>query len=311
MLPPSPASNSRRSFLQGIGGFAAAAALSPALRSAVPATPAPVDRASGVKLKLALNAYSFNQALRAGQMSLDDLIRFCADERIDGLDLTGYYLPGYPKVADDRFLHELKRKAFVNGVSISGTGVRNDFAQPDATARRADVQLVKEWIEVAAKLGAPVLRVFSGKSVPPGRTFDEVLAWMTADLQECVEHGRRHGVMIGVQHHHDFLKTAAETIRLVEAVNSAWFGVILDIGSLRQGDPYAEIGKLIPYAVSWQVKETVWSGTTQLPVDLARLKRLILQSGYRGFLPVEALGANLTRERVAGFVARVRTEFGL
>lgn len=311
MTPFSSSPFPRRSFLQGLGGLSAATAFSPALLSAAPATTARVDRATGVKLKLALNAFSFNQALRSGEMSLDALIRFCADEGVDGLDLTGYYLPGYPRVAEERFLHELKRKAFVNGVSISGTGVRNDFAQPDAAARRADVQLVKEWIEVAAKLGAPVLRVFSGKSVPPGRTFDEVLAWMTADLQECVEHGRKHGVMIGVQHHHDYLKTAAETIRLVEAVNSTWFGLILDIGSLRQSDPYAEIEKLIPYAVSWQVKEKVWSGTTQLPVDLPRLKRLIHQCGYRGFLPVEALGANLTREQIALFIARVRTEFGL
>jgi hypothetical protein len=46
-------------------------------------------------------------------------------------------------------------------------------------------------------------------------------------------------------------------------------------------------------------------------VDLPRLKRLIHQSGYRGFLPVEALGANLTREQIAKFIRQVRTEFGL
>jgi sugar phosphate isomerase/epimerase len=311
MTPLLPTLLPRRSFLHALGGLAAAATVSPGTLSAAPASTARVLRAPGVKLKLSLNAYSFNQALRSGQMSLEALVRFCADEGVDALDLTGYYLPGYPKVADDAFLHEFKRMTFVNGVSISGTGVRNDFAQPDAAARRADVQLVKEWVEVAAKLGAPVLRVFSGKSVPAGHTFDAALAWMTADMRECAEYGRRHGVMIGLQHHHDFLKTAAETIRLVEAVNSPWFGVILDIGSLRQGDPYAEIEKLIPYAVSWQVKEKVWSGTTELPVDLPRLKRVILQSGYRGFLPVEALGANLTREHIAKFIARVRTEFGL
>lgn len=310
MKPSPPGFLPRRAFLQGCASVAAAAALGPLVPRAAAAA-GRVVRAPGLKLKLSLNAYSFNGPLRAGTMSLDDVIRFCAEQGIDGLDATGYYFPGYPQVPADTYLQALKRTAFVNGVSLSGTGVRNDFASPDAAKRQADVGMVKAWIEVAAKLGAPVVRVFAGPAVPEGRTFDEVLGWMAKDFRECAEHGRRHGVIVGLQHHHDFLKTAAETIRVVEAVDSEWFGVILDIGSLRAGDPYAEIARLIPYAVSWQVKETVWSGATAMPVDLPRLRGLIERSGYRGFLPVEALDAKNANEKVAAFVARVRREFGL
>lgn len=310
MKPNTPKPILRRHFIQGLGGLAATTAglsvFPPAARAGTR-----VARTAGLKLKLSLNAYSFNQPLRAGKMTLDDVIRFCAEQGVDGLDPTGYYMPGYPNVPDDDYIHRLKRTAFVNGVSISGTGVRNDFTIPDAASRRADIQVIKNWIEVASKLGAPVIRIFSGRNLPAGHTFDEVLAWMAADVKECVEHGRKHGVVIGLQHHDDFLKTADETIRLVNAVNSEWFGVILDIGSLRSGDPYAEIEKLIPYAVSWQVKEKVWSGKTAMPVDLRRLKRLIDQSGYRGFIPVEALDAKNTSERIAAFIAQVRTEFAL
>jgi len=39
-------------------------------------------------------------------------------------------------VPDDAFLYRLKRRAFVNGVTISGTGVRNDFAVNDPAARQ-------------------------------------------------------------------------------------------------------------------------------------------------------------------------------
>jgi sugar phosphate isomerase/epimerase len=270
-----------------------------------------VVRTAGLRLKLSLNAYSFNGPLRAGTMTLDDVIHFCAEQGVDGLDATGYYMPGYPKVPDDDYIYALKRTAFVNGVSISGTGARNDFSTPDAAARKADVQLVKSWIEVASKLGAPVLRIFSGKEVPAGHTFDEVLAWMASDVKECADHGRKHGVIVGLQPHADFLQTAEQTIRLVNAVNSEWFGVILDIGSLQQGDPYAEIEKLMPYAVSWQVKEMVTSGKTTMPVDLKRLKGLIDRGGYRGFLPIESLYAKNSSEGVAKFVAQVKHEFAL
>ena len=297
----------RRQFITGLGGAAAATLVSSLLPRPAQADTR-VTRAAGLKLKLSLNAYSFNEPLRAGTMSLDQVIRFCAEQGIDALDATGYYMPGYPKVPTDDYIYRLKRMAFVNGVSISGTGVRNDFSTPDAASRRADIQMIKNWIEVASKLGAPILRIFSGSKLPDGRTFDEVLAWMVADIKECVDYGRQHGVILGLQHHDDFLKTADQTIQLVEAVNSELFGVILDIGSLRQGDPYAEIKKLIPYAVSWQIKEKVWSGKTAMPVDLKRIKHLIDEGGYRGFLPVEALDAKNASDKIIKFLAQVRQE---
>ena len=74
------------------------------------------------------------------------LVDYCAQPGFDGLDATGYYFPGYPKVPAAAFLHGLKRRAFLNGVTISGTGVRNDFAVADAEARRRDVAMVKAWI---------------------------------------------------------------------------------------------------------------------------------------------------------------------
>jgi sugar phosphate isomerase/epimerase len=300
----------RRHFLQGLGALATAGAAGGLLPQPAQAETR-IARAAGLKLKLSLNAYSFNEPLRAGTMSLEDVIHFCAEQGIDGLDATGYYMPGYPKAPPDNYLYRLKRTAFVNGVSISGTGVKNNFAVPDAASRRGDIEMVKNWIEVASKLGAPVIRIFSGTKHPEGFTFDQVLAWMAADVKECVEYGRQHGVVIGIQHHDDFLKTADDTIRLLNAVDSEWFGVILDIGSVRQGDPYTEIEKLLPYAVSWQVKETVWFGKTAVPVDLKRLKGLIDRGGYRGFLPVEALDAKNARDKVAKFMAQVRQVFAL
>ena len=300
----------RRRFIQGLGGMAFATATCSLLPSPARAATR-VNRVAGLKLKLSLNAYSFNEPLLAGKMTLEDVICFCAEHGIGALDATGYYMPGYPKVPTDDYIYGLKRTAFVNGVALSGTGVRNDFATSDAVSRRNDVQMVKNWIELASKLGAPVVRVFSGAKLPDGHTFDEVLVWMVADMKECVEYGRQHGVVIGLQHHNDFLKTAKDTIRLVEAVNSEWFGVILDIGSLREGDPYAEIEKLVPYAISWQVKETVWFGKTATPVDLKRLKALIGRGGYRGYLPVEALDAKNASEKIVKFLAQVRQEFEL
>ena len=291
--------------------FAKATAIAGAgMASALMAQPsARVIRNSGVKLKLSLNAYSFNKPLRAGEMTLSDVVDYCANLGFDGLDATGYYFPGYPDAPPDEYLFDLKRKAFLNGITINGTGVRNDFAVADADSRKNDVQLVKNWIDVAEKLGATIIRVFSGKKAPDGYSFENVLEWMVPEMQECAGYGEKHGVIVGLQNHNDFVKTADETIKIVEAVNSDWFGVILDVGSLRQGDPYAEIEKLLPYAVSWQLKENVWFGDKETPTNLQKIKEIVDKGGYRGFLPIETLGDGDPRIKVERFFKMVRNVF--
>jgi sugar phosphate isomerase/epimerase len=264
-----------------------------------------VKRNPGVHLKLGLNAYSFNGPLTSGKMTLDDVIDYCAVHNIDGLDPTGYYFPGYPKVPPDEYLYELKRKAYLNGVTLSGTGVRNNFTLAGADQLRGQVQLVKDWIVAGAKMGAAFVRVFSGPALPPNGSFDETLRTMAPAFQECADYGKQHGVLVALQHHDDFLKTAAETIRVVKAVDSDWFSVVLDVGSLRQSDPYEEIEQLLPYACTWQIKEEVYFQGKATPVDLQRIRAIIQKTGYRGFLPFEALGRG-DPEEVTAFLEKVR-----
>ena len=284
------------------GGLAAVAA-------AHAATGGEVKRRAGSRIKIGLNAYSFNKPLMAGKMTIPDVIDYCAQQQLDGVDLTGYYFPGYPEVPSDEFLYGVKRAAFLNGVTITGTGVRNDFALTDPSSRRGHIQLVKDWVDVAAKLGSDMVRVFAGKELPKGYTFDQVLAWMVPAFQECAEYGAKRGVIIGLQHHDDYLKTADETIRVVNLVKSDWFSVILDVGSLRQGDPYAEIEKLRPYASNWQITEHVWYGTKKVEIDLPRIRRIIDKVGYRGFTPIEALGEGDPATIVTAFLQKVRLAF--
>ena len=289
----------RRLFLTG--GLAAAALEG--------ATGGEVKRRAGSRIKIGLNAYSFNRPLMAGTMTIPDVIDYCAQQEIDGVDLTGYYFKGYPNAPSDEVIYSIKRAAFLNGVTITGTGVRNDFALTDPSSRRGHIQLVKDWVDVAAKLGSDMVRVFSGREHPKGYTFEQVLEWMVPAFQECAEYGAKRGVIIGLQHHDDFLKTAEQTIRVVDLVKSDWFSVILDVGSLRQGDPYAEIEKLLPYASNWQVKEHVWYGTKKVEIDLPRIRKIIDKVGYRGFTPIEALGEGDPRAIVTAFLGKVRQAF--
>lgn len=252
--------------------------------------------------KVSLNAYSFNAPLMDGSMTIDNMLEYCAEKGFLGVDITAYYFPGYPQVPADDFLYHVKRKAFSLGLEISGTGVRNDFTEADAAKRSESVSLVKNWIDAAEKIGAPVIRIFSGNLNPAGYSREQILEWMLKDIRECVAYGKAHGVVVAIQNHHDFIKTADEAIQILKAINSEWFGLILDIGSYRAGDPYKEIAKTIDYAVNWQIKEKVFVNGQETDVDLDKLIGMIKSSNYKGYLPLETLGAGDPKTKVSAFL---------
>ncbi len=128
---------------------------------------------------------------------------------------------------------------------------------------------------------------------------------MVENLKECVEFGKAHGVIVGLQNHNDFLKTADQTIEIIQRVNSDWFGLILDIGSFRT-DAYQEIEKTIPYAVSWQLKENLYLNGIEQKTDLNKLMAIIQKSSYRGYIPLETLGKGDPKVKVPLFLNEIR-----
>lgn len=259
-------------------------------------------------IRLSCNLYSFNEPLMSGQMTLEQVLTFCSELGFDAVDPTAYYFPNYPALPDDKYVYAIKRKAFRLGLDISGTGVRNDFTLPDLTRRNAEVDLVRKWTGLAARLGAPVLRVFAGtgKELPTGHNREEVTTWVVDAIRECTEYAAKQGVMIVVQNHADFIQTADDVLDIVRRVNSEWLAVNLDIGSFKVGDPYGQIARVAPYAATWQIKENLFVNGREVETDLGKIVRIVRESGYRGYLPIETLGKGDPRVKVPAFYEKVK-----
>jgi sugar phosphate isomerase/epimerase len=259
--------------------------------------------ASSQVLKPGLNAYSFNKLLndatkkRGPGITLIQVLEFAAKNKFDSFDPTGYFFPGYPKVPPDSYVDELKKRFADLGVAVSGTGVRNNFTTSDKEVRAAGIQHIKEWVEVAARLGAPVIRVFADtqmkaqtwQTVSGGATREQVSDWIVAALQECAEQGKKFKVKIGVQNHGDFVRTGPDHLAVVKAVGSEWCGPIVDTGYYKTPDPYADIAMVAPKAVNWQVKQSVFGEDSEVPTDMIKLVKIVRKSGYSGYLPIETL----------------------
>ncbi|MBS0000913.1 MAG: sugar phosphate isomerase/epimerase [Cyclobacteriaceae bacterium] len=259
------------------------------------------------KPPLSLNLYSFNQPLQEGTMKLQDICRYCAEEGYAAIDPTAYYFPGYPEVPDDTFLFEFKRMVFELGLEISGSGIRNNFSDPDRMKRQQDIRLIENWLAASQKMGIPVLRIFAGSEIPNPQDKKKALGWMMDDFKQCADLGARYGVIIALQNHNEFIKTADEVIGIIETVNSPWFKLHLDIGSFTVKNVYEEIQKVIPYAVNWQVKELVTIDGEKVEPDFERIIRMVKDQGYVGYFPLETLGPGDPKKKLVVLKQKVIT----
>ena len=260
----------------------------------------------GNPFRLSLNAYSFNDMLMKKKISKDELLEFCANTGFDAVDMTGYYFSSYPETPSDTEIFDFKRKAHSLGIEISGTGVRNEFSYSDSNALAKEIDTVLRWIEVASKMGAPVLRIFTAKQYSTGDERKRVNDRILFALNKCLEKAAAHGIILGIQNHNDFLRTADECHALIGAINNTWLGLVVDTGNFIATDPYEEIRKSLPLAVNWQVKEKLLINGVQTRMDLKRLCSIIQSSNYKGNIPIETLGMNDPLNEVPVFYDKVK-----
>jgi len=249
------------------------------------------------RLQYSINAYSFNSELRSGEMTFFDMMEFCAEIGMDAVDITGYYFSSYPQIPSNKELFALKRKALDLGLDIAWTGVRNNFVTPDINTRQSDKALIKNWLEASSRLGATIMRVFTGKNKSDAHTIDDIKEWLVEDFKTCAKYGEEHGVIVGLQNHDEFLFTSDEVIEVLNRVNSDWFGLVLDCGSLPVSNPYAEMEKLAPHANYWFVKEHVKTeNSVKVPADIKRIAQIIKASNFQGYVSFESLTEGNTKE---------------
>lgn len=254
-----------------------------------------IRREGPPRLRLSLAAYSFRDFFRdqpggktakvpAGrEMDMQRFIDFCARHGCDGAELTSYY---FRAPVTPAYLLELRRHAFLRGVSVSGTAVGNTFTLPKGERRDREIALVKEWIQFAQVLGAPHIRVFAGNL--EGQAARDAKRQCIDALEECAEAAGRAGVFLGVENHGGIVSEVDEILDIVRSVRSPWVGINLDSGNFHSQDPYSDLKKCVPYAVNVQVKVEIRRKDSQAePSDLGLLMRILKDSGYQGWVALE------------------------
>ena len=275
----------------------------------------PFGRKGPANLRLSLAAYSFRNhfAFMKGKprkvakrpMDLFQFIDFCGDHGCAGTELTSYFFQ--PKVSR-KYLTALRRRAFLRGVEISGTAVGNNFSLPAGEARQAQIAYVKEWIDHAAVLGAPHIRVFAGREAK-GVDRAQADRWAIECLRECCDHAAKHGIFLGIENH-DSIGDAKSLLNFVKAVDHPWFGVNLDSGNFRTDNPYEDFAASAPFAVNVQLKTELRVAGKKAPADLPRLMAILKKARYQGYVAVEFEAAEDPYEAVPPLLKKLKPLLG-
>jgi sugar phosphate isomerase/epimerase len=275
----------------------------------------PFGRKGPANLRLSLAAYSFRNhfAFMKGKprkvakrpMDLFQFIDFCGDHGCAGTELTSYFFQ--PKVSRE-YLTALRRRAFLRGVEISGTAVGNNFSLPAGETRQAQIAYVKEWIDHAAVLGAPHIRVFAGREAK-GVDREQADRWAIECLRECCDHAAKHGIFLGIENH-DSIGDAKSLLNFVKAVDHPWFGVNLDSGNFRTDNPYEDFAASAPFAVNVQLKTELRVAGKKAPADLPRLMAILKKARYQGYVAVEFEAAEDPYEAVPPLLKKLKPLLG-
>ena len=271
----------RRQFLAAAGSaLAAAVASSNRTLHGQSVSPAP----SVARFRTGLVAYSYREALQAKTMTYEDLIHVAVNTGIDGLDMTVYWLPS----TTDDYLLSLRRLAYRSRVEIYSIGTRVQLANPAGPLRDKQFAELKQWVDVASKLGASHIRVF-GAQRPKDATLEQALDYAGESMRIFAEYSGARGITLGVEDDGGMTEYARETLEIVKRANSPWAGMNLDIGNFRAPKVHEQIEMSIPYAVSTHIKTTYApdDGTARVPFDLDGIFAMFAKHGYKGYMGLE------------------------
>jgi len=309
----------RRDALIRTGGLTVlgiAAASSMPINSQTLAAAEPIQRNGRSHMKLSLAAYSFsrilprswsNEDLPTAKYTLEKFIDFCAENDLDGCELTAYY---FPKDITNEYLMTLKQRTFRLGLDISGTAIGNDFCLPEGDARQMNLKMCRDWIDYSATLGAPVIRIFAG-NVAKGDTEEAARERCIEGINQSLEHAATKGVCLALENHGGITSTPEQMLKIIQGVKpSPWFGVNFDGGNFSTQDPYGDLAKIAPYAINAQIKVDMHPNGRHEPTDLKRVVQILKDANYRGFLVLEYENPEDPFKAVPGYLKTLRELIG-
>jgi sugar phosphate isomerase/epimerase len=254
-------------------------------------------------MKLSCLPVSFFADIVEGRLTVAGWARMGAELGLDGIDLSILFLPdrGVPAV------RALRRQIEQEGMQVAMLTSYPDFTHPDRGQRKRELDLEREVVEVAAVLGAQMVRVTAGQAHPEtGRA--EGIGWAIEGLCRLAESARGTGVTLVYENHAkpgawqytDFSQPPEIFLEIARGTAGADLAVNFDTGNAAAfaADPIALLDEVIDRVASVHASDTAARG---------QLRHVLLGTGVT---PFSALFGRLVSAGWDGWICMEEASYG-
>jgi len=186
-------------------------------------------------------------------MTLRAWVDLAAPLQLDGLE----YYCGFHELTDPACWPEARKTVEAAGMVIPMLCCSPDFSQPDPGLRRREIEKEKNWIRMAATLGAGYCRVLSGQRRPE-LTKEQGLQFVVEAIEACLPEAEKRGVTLILENHYkddfwdypEFAQKMDVFCELVERLHHPRFGVNYDpSNAFLAGDDPLELLRRVKHRV--------------------------------------------------------------
>ncbi len=261
------------------------------------------------RIKLGISTYSYWH-FRPPKISIETVIEKAAAIGVEGVDILHRQMDLEEKAPFDAagraYCNKLKRLAFTHGIDLICVSTHQNFVSPKPEVISENVEHTRKCIEIAYQLGVPSIRINTGRwntvdfdtlmarrGIEPileGHTEEEGFKWCIDGIQRCLVKAEECGVLLALENHWGLARTPEGLLRIVNAINSPWLGVLMDTGNFLE-DPYPKLEQIAPKTVFVQAKTYFGGGEWYtLELDYPRVAKILADVNYAGYVSLEMEG---------------------
>ena len=289
----------RRTFIQQTSVLAVAGLASPLL-------------AAGKEplFRLSLAEWSLHRSLYTGKIQHLDFPRIAKkDYGFDAIELVNSFFQD--KAQDAAYLRDFKKRADDLGVKsllimCDGEG---ELGDPDAKKLAEALENHRRWLDAAKALGCHSIR--TNASGGGGGTPEEQ-AKRTADgLRKLCEIATPMKLNVLLENHIGLSCDTAWLVSVMKKVNLPNCGTLADFNNFeladgKRYDPYKGVTELMPFAKAVSAQTGGFDENGQPKgADFRRLLKIVVDSGYRGYVEVEFSGESIPEDQGIRALKRV------
>jgi sugar phosphate isomerase/epimerase len=240
--------------------------------------------------RLSVSTYPFRSVIKKGKMTLPEFAATVVDKfGVYGIEPWSVHFESIDPAYVSR-LHESFTKAQLQVVNIPCDVNVRACGSPEQQKQAQDTW--RKWVDAAAILGAPGIRVH----VEPPKA-GEFLPLAVDALRRISDYSSQKNIVINLENDDPRSEDPSVILKILNAVNSPWVRSLPDFCNSMQihddQDYNAKmLSELFPHAYNIShVKDVEIVNGKSLTVDVNRIFQIAIASGYRGFFSMETEGS--------------------